>query len=139
MAKPNPLKMVRDMTDACKSEHEQQLVEILETWGRWQRALSEKDRIQKECKESETAAFARFQDTIESGIDATAKKSEIVDAHYETVAEWQSYQECLTGCKEARKAAREVVQESAALMNEAIQASKQTVLDFGSGPAEDKD
>lgn len=113
-----------------KSESEQQLGEILETWARWQRALSEKTRIQAECKEAETAAYARFQDTIESGLDATAEKSEIVSAHYATVTEWGNYQEVLAGCKEARKAAKEVVQESAALMNEAIQASKQTLLPF---------
>lgn len=127
---PTALKAVRDMTEAHKSEHEKQLENILETWARWQRALSEKDRIQKECKESETAAFAKFQDTIESGLDATAAKADIVAAHYETVTEWGNYQDCLNGCKEARKAAREVVQEAAALMNEAIQASKQTVLSF---------
>ena len=114
-----------------KSEHEKQLEQILETWARWQRALSEKDRIQKECKEAETAAFAKFQDTIEAGVDATAEKSDIVAAHYETVTEWGNYQDVLAGCKEARKAAREVVAESAALMNEAIQASKQTMLPFG--------
>lgn len=120
-----------------KSEHEKRFEEILETWDRWQRSLSEKDRIQKECKEAEAAAFARFQDTIESGIDATASKSDIVAAHYETVTEWGSYQDVLAGCKEARKAAREVVQEAAALMNEAIASSKQTVLQFGEHKTED--
>lgn len=138
MAPRTSLTAVPDMAESTESEHGKQLQEILDSWARWQRALSEKDRIGKQCKEAETAAYARFQDTIEAGIDATADKAEIVTAHYETVAEWQSYQECLAGCKEARKAAREVVADAAALMNEKIQESRQMVLPFGE-PDENED
>lgn len=137
--KPSALKVVRNMTDAYKSEHEKQLEKILETWARWQRALQEKKRIFDECKESETAAAARFKDEIEKGLDATADKADVVSAHFATVTEWGVYQDCVAGCKEAKKAAREVVADSAALMSEAIAESKQTVLNFDAGPEDDDD
>lgn len=121
-----------------KNHTEQQLTEVLDAWARWQRALQEKDRIGKECKEAETAAYAKFTDKIEEGIDARAEKADVVVAHFETVTEWGNYQDVLAGCKEARKAAREVVQEAAALMNKKMQDSKQMMLPLTGEPDGDE-